>query len=182
MVCIGWKAQHLARRGMDIRAGNHPRKPSQEAQGVQSGVDQGGGYFAQARPAQRGDVLLPAAVLHVALAVLDAPVVAEQSEQLSRLTFTGTQAGQQIPAFSGYLPGGYVHSHPLHHCRLPRPGEFQLLPDVAGQHAAGPNRPPLDHSGFFSGVSARGSSSSLPAKPSVNASSAAGWFPLIRTK
>ena len=139
-------------------------EPSLQAQGVQSGVDQGGEYLAQARPAQRVDILIPAGVLHVVLAVLDAPVVAEQPEQLSRPTFTRTQAGQQIPAFSGYLPGGYSHSHPLHYCPLPRAGKSQLLPDIISQFGISPNPPSLNHSGFFSRVSALPLPQFLPGK------------------
>ena len=81
-------------------------KPSFQAQGVQSGVDQGGEYFAQPRTAYRMDVFIPAAVLHVMLAVLNAPVVAELPQQLSRAALPGTQASQQIPALPGHLPGG----------------------------------------------------------------------------
>ena len=57
MVCVGRKAQVLARRGMDIR-----QEPSFQAQGVQPGVDQAGVYLAQTRTAQRVDVLVPTAV------------------------------------------------------------------------------------------------------------------------
>ena len=77
MVCVGRKAQVLARRGMDIRAGNHPSR----RRAFRPGVDQGGEYLAQPRTAQRVDVLIPTAVLHVMQAVLNAPVVAEQPEQ-----------------------------------------------------------------------------------------------------
>ena len=69
MVCIGRKAQVLARRGMDIRRGNHPSRRrafsavlTRVAQGVQRGVDQGGVYLTQSRTAQRVDVLIPTAV------------------------------------------------------------------------------------------------------------------------
>ena len=55
-----------------------------EAEGVQSSVDQGGEYLAQTGTAQGVDVLIPTAVLHVVVAVLNAPVVAEQPEQLFR--------------------------------------------------------------------------------------------------
>ena len=85
----------------------HPGwKPSFQAQDVQTGVDQGGEYLAQPRTAQRVDVLIPTAVLHVMQAVLNAPVVAEQPEQFLRLALPGTQAGQQIPTLPAHLPGG----------------------------------------------------------------------------
>ena len=57
-------------------------KPSLQAQGVQRGVDQAGLHLAQTRTAQRVDVPVPAAVLHVMQAVLNAPVVADHSKQL----------------------------------------------------------------------------------------------------
>ena len=72
------------------------RKPSFQAQGVQPGVDQGGEYLAQPRTAQRVDVLIPTAVLHVMQAVLNAPVVAEQPEQFLWSPLPGIQAGQQL--------------------------------------------------------------------------------------
>ena len=56
----------------------HPGwKPSFQAQSVQPGVDQGGEDLPQPGTAQRVDVLIPTAVLHVMQAVLNAPVVAE---------------------------------------------------------------------------------------------------------
>ena len=111
MVCVGRKAQVLARRGRDIRAGNHPSRrilpgASFQAQDVQPGVDQGGEYLAQPRTAQRVEVLIPTAVLHVMQAVLNAPVVAKQPEQFPWSPLPGTQAGQQIPALPAHLPGG----------------------------------------------------------------------------
>ena len=153
----------------------HPGwKPSFQAQDVQPGVDQGGEYLAQPRTAQRVDVLIPTAVLHVMQAVLNAPVVAEQPEQFLRLALPGTQAGQQIPTLPAHLPGGYVHALLLHHRPLPRPGKSQLIPDVVGQYGIAPDAPSLDHARFFSRVSACGSPGSSPAKPSVNAASTVG--------
>ncbi len=61
------------------------------------------------RKAQLLDIFIPVAVFHTMLAVLNAPLVAEQPEQLSGTTLPGTQAGQQIPALSGHFPGGYIH-------------------------------------------------------------------------
>ena len=174
MVCVGRKAQVLARRGMDIRAGNHPSRRRAQAQGVQTGVDEGGEYLAQPRTAQRVDVLIPTAVLHVMQAVLNAPVVAEQPEQFPWSPLPGTQAGQQIPTLPAHLPGGYVHALLLHHRPLPRPGKSQLIPDVVGQQGIGPDAPSLDHARFFPRVSACGSPGPSPANPSVNAASTVG--------
>ena len=156
MVCVGRKAQVLARRGRDIRAGNHPSRrilpgASFQAQVVQPGVDEGGEYPAQPGTAQRVEVLIPAAVLHVMQAVLNAPVVAEHLKQFLRPALPGTQAGQQIPAPPAHLPGGYVHALLLHHRPLPSPGKSQLIPDAAGQQGIGPNPPSLDRARFFSG-------------------------------
>ena len=68
--------------------GHLGRKPSLEAQGIQCRVDQGGECLAQTGSAQGVNVLIPAAVLHMMLAVLNAPVVAEQLEQPSGPTLT----------------------------------------------------------------------------------------------
>ena len=76
MVCVGRKAQVLARKGMDIY-GHLGRKPSLQAQGAQPSVDQGGKYLTQPWTAQRVDILIPTAVLNVMQAVLNLPMVAE---------------------------------------------------------------------------------------------------------
>ena len=68
--------------------GHLGRKPSLEAQGIQCRVDQGGECLTQTGSAQGVNVLIPAAVLHMMLAVLNAPVVAEQLEQPSGPTLT----------------------------------------------------------------------------------------------
>ena len=68
--------------------GHLGRKPSLEAQGIQCRVDQGGECLAQTGSAQGVNVLIPAAVLHMMLAVLNAPVFAEQLEQPSGPTLT----------------------------------------------------------------------------------------------
>ena len=70
----------------------------------------------------------------------------------------------------------------LHHRPLPRPGESQLLPDIAAQCHISPDPSSLNHPGFFSRVSACASPASSPANPPVNAASTSGWFPLIRTR
>ena len=101
MVCVGRKAQVLARRAWI--AGLETILPGA---GRSDGVDQGGEYLAQPRTAQRVDVLIPTAVLHVMQAVLNAPVVAEQPEQFPWFPLPGTQAGQQIPTLPAHLPGG----------------------------------------------------------------------------
>ncbi len=72
MVCVGRKAQLLARRGMDIRGGNHPSRRR-----AFSPVLTKAAKLPQPGTAQRVDVLIPTAVLHVMQAVLNAPVVAE---------------------------------------------------------------------------------------------------------
>ena len=131
---------------------------------------------------QRVDVLIPTAVLHVMQAVLNTPVLAEQFKQFLWSAAPGTQAGQQVPALPANLPSGYIHPLLLHHGPLPRPGEPQFIPDVAGQQVIGPDPPPLDHTRFFSRVSACGSPSSSGANPSVSAASTVGWFPLTRTR
>ena len=153
MVCVGRKAQVLARKGMDIGAGNHPSRRRAFSPVLTRE------YLAQPRTAQRVDVLIPTAVLHVMQAVLNAPVVAEQPEQFLRLALPGTQAGQQIPTLPAHLPGGYVHALLLHHRPLPRPGKSQLIPDVVGQYGIAPDAPSLDHARFFPG--------SPPAAPQV---------------
>ena len=161
----------------------HPGgEPSVQAQGVQPGVHQGGEYLAQPRTPQRVDVLIPTAVLHVMQAVLNTPVLAEQFKQFLWSTAPGTQAGQQVPALPANLPSGYIHPLLLHHGPLPHPGKPQFIPDVAGQQVIGPDPPPLDHTRFFSRVSACGSPSSSGANPSVSAASTVGWFPLTRTR
>ena len=170
MVCVGRKAQVLARRGMDIRAGNHPSR-RRTFRPVLTRVAN-----ISPSPGRRSvwTSFIPTAVLHVMQAVLNAPVVAEQPEQFLRLALPGTQAGQQIPTLPAHLPGGYVHALLLHHRPLPRPGKSQLIPDVVGQHGIAPDAPSLDHARFFSRVSACGSPGSSPAKPSVNAASTVG--------
>ena len=153
----------------------HPGgEPSVQAQGVQPGVHQGGEYLAQPRTPQGVDVLIPTAVLHVMQAVLNTPVLAEQFKQFLWSAAPGTQAGQQVPALPANLPSGYIHPLLLHHGPLPRPGEPQFIPDVAGQQVIGPDPPPLDHTRFFSRVSACGSPSSSGANPSVSAASTVG--------
>ena len=199
MVCVGRKAQVLARKGSDIPGQRHPRaatsqgsdipgqrhpgrEPSFQAQGVQPGVDQGGEYLPQPQTAQRVHVLIPAAVLHVMSAVLNAPVVAEEPEQLLGAALARTQAGQQIPARAPHLPSGYIHRLLLYHGPLPRPRKSQIIPDIVGQQVSSPNPPPFDYTRFFPKVSASGSPSSSGANPSAKAASASGWFPLIRTR
>ena len=178
MVCIGRKAQVLARRGMDIRRGNHPSR----RRAFSAVLTRVAYNLTQSRTAQRVNVLIPTAVLHVVQAVLNAPVVAEPSKQFLWSAPPGTQAGQQIPALPAHLPGGYVHRLLLHHRPLPRSGKAQLIPDIVGQCLIGPDAPLLDHTRFFSTVSASGSPSSSTANPSANAASTSGWFPLIRTR
>ncbi len=167
----------------DIRGQRHPgREPSFQAQGVQPGVDQGGEYLPQPQTAQRVHVLIPAAVLHVMLAVLNAPVVAEEPEQLLGAALARTQAGQQIPARAPHLPRGYIHRLLLYHGPLPRPRKSQIIPDIVGQQVISPNPTPFDYTRFFPKVSASGSPSSSGANPSAKAASASGWFPLIGTR
>ena len=178
MVWMGRKAQLLARRGMDIPDGNPPSK----RRAFSPVFHQGGEYLAQPRTPQRVDVLIPTAVLHVMQAVLNTPVLAEHSKQFLWSAPLGTQAGQQIPALPAHLPSGYIHPLLLHHRPLPCPRKPQLIPDVAGQQVIGPDPPPLDHTRFFSRVSACGSPSSSGANPSASAASTVGWFPLTRTR
>ena len=178
MVCIGRKAQVLARRGMDIRRGNHPSR-RRAFSAVLTRV-------ANTSPSPgRRRVWTSSSQLrsfHVVQAVLNATVVAEPSKQFLWSAPPGTQAGQQIPALPAHLPGGYVHRLLLHHRPLPRSGKAQLIPDIVGQCLIGPDAPLLDHTRFFSRVSASGSPSSSTANPSANAASTSGWFPLIRTR
>ena len=160
MVCVGRKAQILARRGMD-----HPgRKPSFQPQGVQPGVDQGGEYFPQPRTAQRGNVLIPTAVLPMMQAFSTLQWLRNTRSSSSGphrwwLASLGIQAGQQIPALSTHLPSGYIHPPLLHHLPLQRPGKSQLIPDIVGQRRISPDPPPLDHTRFSPG--------SPPAAPPV---------------
>ncbi len=116
------------------------------------------------------------------LAVLNAPVVAEEPEQLLGAALARTQAGQQIPARAPHLPSGYIHRLLLYHGPLPRPRKSQIIPDIVGQQVSSPNPPPFDYTRFFPKVSASGSPSSSGANPSAKADSASGWFPLMRTK
>ena len=169
--------------GLGSQGHGHPEgKPSLQSQGVQRNVDQRGVYLAQPRTAQRVDVLIPTAVLHMVQAVLHPPVVAEHSKQFLGTTPPGTQAAQQIPVLPAHLPGADVNPLLLHHRCLPRPGKSQLIPDILSQRIISPDAPFLDHSRFFSTVSASGSPSSSRANPSAIASSTSGWFPLIRTR
>ena len=178
MVCVGRKAQVLALRGMDIRRGNHPSNRRAFSAMLTSVA-----YTSpNPGPAQRVDVLIPTAVLHMVQAVLHPPVVAEHSKQFLGTTPPGTQAAQQIPVLPAHLPGADVHPLLLHHRCLPRPGKSQLIPDILSQRIISPDAPFLDHSRFFSTVSASGSPSSSRANPSAIASSTSGWFPLIRTR
>ena len=73
MVCIGRKAQVLARSGMDILEGNHPSRRRTFNPTFTSVAE----YFTQPRTAQGVDIFIPAAILHMMLASLNAPVVAE---------------------------------------------------------------------------------------------------------
>lgn len=77
MVCVGRKAQVLARNGMDIWGG----KPSFQARAFNLVLTKVPNPSPQPRTAQRVHLLIPAAVLGVILAVLDAPVVSEEPEQ-----------------------------------------------------------------------------------------------------
>ena len=178
MVCIGLKAQLLARGGMDIRGGNHPSRRRAFSPVLTRVAD----TLTQPGTAQRVDGFIPAAVFHMMVAVFNAPVVAEQLEQLLRAALLGTQAGQQIPALSVYFPSGYSHCPPSLSLPLPRPRKSQLLPDIVGQYVISPNPPSFNYTRSFSRVSACGSSSSSPANPSIKAASAVGWFPLTRTR
>ena len=156
MVWVGRKAQVLARRGMDIRRGNHPSRRS-----AFSAVLTRVAYTSPSPwTAQRVDVLVPTAVFHVMQAVLYPPVVADYSKQFPWSAPPGTQAAQQIPALPAHLPGGYVYRLLLHHHPLPRPRKPQLIPDIASQCPIGPDTPFLNHARFFSTVSASGSTSS----------------------
>ena len=88
---VGRKAQVLARRGMDIRAGNHPSR-RRAFRPVLTRVAN-----ISPSPGRRSVwTSFPTAVLHVMQAVL-APVVAEQPEQFLRSPLPGTQAGQRSP-------------------------------------------------------------------------------------
>ena len=140
MVCVGRKAQ-----------GHLPGKPSLQTQGVERGVDQGGIYLSQSRTAQGADVFIPTAVLHVLQAVLNPPVAAEHLKQFLWPALAGTQAAQQIPALPAHLPGGRVYGLLLHHRPLPRPGESQLIPDIAAQCCITPDPSSLGHPRFFPG-------------------------------
>ena len=73
MVCVERKAQLLARRGIDIRGGNHPSR----RRAFSPVLTKAAKTSPQPGTAQRVDVLIPTAVLHVMQAVLNAPVVAE---------------------------------------------------------------------------------------------------------
>ena len=178
MVCVGRKAQVLARRGMDIWRGNHPsRRRAFSAVLTRSGV-----YLTKSRTAQRVDVLIPTAVLHVVQAVLNAPVVAEPSKQFLWSAPPGTQAGQQIPALPAHLPGAYVHRLLLHHRPLPRSGKAQLIPDIVGQCLIGPDATRFSITpAFFPGSPPvavpqfRPRQSHPPMPPGTS-----GWFPLIQ--
>ena len=56
-----------------------------------------------------------------------------------------------------------------------------LVVTPIGRHIS-PDPSSLDHTCFFSRVSACASPAPSPANPSVNAASTSGWFPLIRTR
>ena len=149
MVCVGRKAQVLARRGMDIRRGNHPwRRRAFSA--VLTRV-----AYTSPSPGRRSvwtsssQLRSPGQALHLVQAVLNAPVVAEPLKQFLWSAPPGAQAGQQILELPAHLPGGYIHFLLLHHCPLPRPRVSQLLPDIISQFGIGPNPPPFNHPRFF---------------------------------
>ena len=79
------------------RQGQFREKPIGAPQVVQSGIRQGDEDFAQPWAAQRVPVLIPAAVFHMMLAVLDAPVVAKLPQQSPRPAPLRRSAGQEVP-------------------------------------------------------------------------------------
>ena len=95
---VRWPALSGRRRFWLAGHGQPGWKPSFQAQSVQPAVDEGGEYLAR-NPGRRSMWMSSSRLRSFTLveAVLNAPVIAEQPEQLLRAAMPGTQAGQQIP-------------------------------------------------------------------------------------
>ena len=185
MVCVGRKAQVLARRGMDIRRGNHPSRrrafsavltrvaytsPSPGRRRVWTSSSQlrppgvpGAGSSRGAGCSQRSS----------AGGTLEAvPLVrtAGNSGWSADTNAPGTPPRWLCPPPpSPPSPPASLRESPTH------PGYSRPVPHRS-RCAASRSHP------LFSTVSASGSSSSSTANPSANAASTSGWFPLIRTR
>ena len=154
MVSIGQKAQVLARRGMDIPAETilpnawHPVRrwpranasPSPERRSVYTSSS-------QLRPSSHEG------------GVLNAPVVAEQPEQLVGPHFRDLRLVSKYHRSLLTHPVAIFTVSLLRHSPLPRHGESRLFPDMFSQSAINSNPPPLNYTRYPPG--------SPPAAPRV---------------
>ena len=122
----------LARRGPGW-------KPSFQAQGVQTGM-------ANISPSPgRRSVWTSSSQLRCDAGFLNAPVVAEQPEQVPLVPTAGEpRLVAQRSRLTSPMSTLSCSNRPL-----PRPGKSQLIPDVVGQQGIGPDAPSLDHARFF---------------------------------
>ena len=147
-----WSEGASPRRGMDIRAGNHPsrRRAFRAARISHPAPDDAACTSSSCGPSRDAGC----------------------SQRRQFLWSAGNPGWSKRSRLTS--PVAIDHALLLHHRPLPRPGKSQLIPDVVGQYGIGPDAPSLDHARFFPRVSACGSPGSSPAKPSVNAASTVG--------
>ena len=143
MVSIGQKAQVLARRGMDILAENHPSKRRHPVRRWPR--------WQMLRPAPNVEACTR---LHLNCGpshdegILNAPVVAEQPEQLVGPHFRDLRLVSKYQRSLLTCPVAISTVSLLHHSPLPRQGESGLFPDIFSQSAINPNPPPLNYTRY----------------------------------
>ena len=185
MVCIGRKAQVLARRGMDILEGNHPSR-RRAFSAVLTRV-----AYTSPSPGRRR-VWTPSSQLRSpgvpgAGSSRDAGCSGRSSgcgtlEAVPLACTDGNSGWSADTSAPGPPPRWLCPPPPSPPSPPAAPREIPTHPGCsrpAGHRSksAVSQSPPL-----FSRVSACGSPNSSAANPSTNAASASGWFPLMRTR
>ena len=185
MVCVGRKAQLLARRGMDIWDGNHPssrRAFSAVLTKVANTSPSPGRRSVWTSSSQLRSPGVPGAGSSRG-AGCSQPSSGGGTLEAVPLVRTAGNSGWSADASA---PG----SPPRWLCPPPPsppspPASLRESPTHPGYSRPVPHRSRCAASRshpLFSRVSASGSPSSSTANPSANAASTSGWFPLIRTR
>ena len=185
MVCVGRKAQVFARRGMDIRGGNHPSRRSAFSpvltKTAKTSLSPGRRSGCTSSSQLRSPGVPGAGSSH------DAGCSGRSSgcgtiEAVPLGRIAGNSGWSADTSAPGSPPRWLYPRSPSPPSHSAAPREIPTHPGCsrpAGHRSksAVSQSPPL-----FSRVSACGSPNSSAANPSANAASASGWFPLIRTR
>ena len=185
MVCVGRKAQVLARRGMDIRGGNHPSRRSAFSpvltKTAKTSLSPGRRWVCTSSSQLRSPGVPGAGSSH------DAGCSGRSSgcETLEAVPL-GRIAGNSGWSADTSAPGSPPRRlYPRSPSPASPPAALREIPTHPGCSRPAGHRSRSDVSQsprFFSRVSASDSPSSSWANPSANAARASGWFPLIRTR